>query len=194
MTILEWKLLRWLATPSVTPGTWPSAYPSWNGRYFYPKSDRIVKAANAIALRWIESGWLILTAEFPNDYHLSREAIALSAATPEPTWTPPLPVLADFDWTVLRALEYQAKRGWASPMRCGGTNGSGHSRALAKLTHHGYAWRRGFCSRPNVTGADSIPKPNLFKRGKGSHYFKITEAGVAALRQRAALKKSSRRA
>ncbi len=182
MTLLEWLLFQWMAKPYVQDPD-EHGYPCWDRGYFYPNSKDIVKEAHAIVKRWIKDGWMWQDSH--GNYRLTPEKRKLAATMPRPEWAAPAPApLTTFDWEVLGDLEAQSREGsaWATPMHCGGRNGSGHSASLAKLTHHGYTRRRSSLGGV-ASGVDSIPKPHLFKRAKGSNRFRITDEGRAALRK-----------
>lgn len=73
------------------------------------------------------------------------------------------------------------RRGWCRPMDCGGSNGSHHSKTLAKLVRLGFAISNREPGKP--IGGNQRPGID----------FKISPAGVERLAQMRAARKASRR-
>lgn len=194
LTLIEWKVLKYLLRPHTAGnnGTLPSF--TLNARGVYMSYSENLTADAKAALRSIAArGWTDVDGYGNNRVNAAGRA-AFDAHPEKPIWTPPAPPkLQDRDFDVLGSLDYLRRRepGWGTPLDCGGTNGSHHSASLVKLTRHGYAAAR---QRNNgrtdgVSGAAIIPEPHIFHKSKGSREFRITEAGIAALKGWAETKK-----
>ena len=190
LTLLEWKVLRYMARP-YAPGAETSAYypcalvtektvSLYPGRNFTSAAKRAVRAI-------FERGFL--EADAFGNLRLTATARAFAGTVEKPAWTPPSPpALQERDWETLRGLEF-ANRSlrtcgvdeWVAPLDCGGGDGTYHSASLAKLTHHGFAACRQIGSDSALTGPAIVPEPHLFHRSKGSRVFLITESGRKAL-------------
>ena len=112
-------------------------------------------------------------------YRLTEAGRAL-ALGPEPEFRYPAPpVIGEAEVELLRNLAHQPEH-YKTPYHCGGTNGSRTSVSLYKLVLNGYAEMLHHSLTP-VTGMAAYPKPRLFRRGKGSRRFRITQAGLKHL-------------
>jgi hypothetical protein len=192
LTLLEWKMLQWLAKPYGS-GTDDSSYPTFSledgePRYFSNEGRDFTTEACRTVLTFMERGWTKQHPEYQY-YRLNEAGRQAARELPRPDWKPPSPpALTDRDFQVLNELEsvnrprYSSHpRAWASPLDCGGSNGSHHSASLTKLVRHSLVELRGSGGRPNVIGDAIVPEPRLSKRAKGSRAFRITDAGVEAL-------------
>ena len=174
LTLLEWKLLQWMATP-FNKGTAYHCFhvhPSRKKPYFH---EDFVKGTENAAVTFIKRGWV--SADEYQNHRLNEAGLAAAKSEPRPQWKPPNPPpLEKRDTEVLRELAaFNRDHPWATPMWCGGRNGSHHSASLTKLTHHGLAECRKFGKV--VTGDEIFPEPSLTKRAKGSRVFRITAKG-----------------
>ena len=185
LTILEWKLLQWMAKPyGNPPASYIQSFRLIEGKLYAEKdfTSGVAKAAAAL----IERGWT-----WEDEYRNRRlNDLGMAAANelPKPVWKPPAPPkLEDRDWELLASLNYQNreasyKRAWVTPLECGGVNGSYHSVSLTKLVRHGYAeGRKGLTI---LTKTNIVPEPDLRARAKGSRSFRITDEGTKALRMK----------
>ena len=193
LTLVAWKLLRWMAKPCGDVSRGASVFHSFRiGNDKLPRFghfDRdINKSGRLAALELIDRGWVDDGDDFGNR-RLNEAGLNAAATLPRPAWSPPPPpALVARDWDVLHSLSSSCRtyakhlgdgRDWVSPLDCGGQNGSYHSASMVKLTRHGYAecraWGKILCGR------EIVPEPRLFHGGKGSRKFRITPAGRAAL-------------
>lgn len=178
--LIKWKLLQWLATPTVQNGRkYEHSFKMDDRRVYFSGNGEFTVEVERCA-RQIVSGGLTSKDEYGN--HTLDKAGYVAAEEPKPTWKiPGAPKLSGRDWDVLDELRAANRhRPWAAPLDCGGSNGSHHSGSLTKLTRHGYAE----CRRAGgeVVIGDGIElEPRLTLRPKGSRYFRITEAGLRAL-------------
>ena len=185
LTLIEWKMLKYLLTPFRAGGG--PALPSFKigprDVYLHP-GDNVTADAKA-ALRSIAlRGWTD-TDSYVNHRANEKGRAALSAHPDKPMWSPPAPPkLHERDFEVLGSLEGMVRccgTVWGTPLLCGGGSGSYHSASLVKLVQHGYASCRQRHGTVETTGAGIVSEPHIFRKSKGSREFKITDAGIAAL-------------
>jgi len=189
LTLLQWKLLRWMAKPYLTSNDGKDCFPSMSAkdgvfRWSNPNRDFTVDAYRA-ASTIRDRGWFDVDA-FGN-CRLNAAGHAAAAAEPVPSWSPPAPpALKSRDLSVLNSLAYSTsgrRAGqWVSPLSVGGQSGSHHSATLHLLVRHGLA----VCQKDYRRIYDStnvVVPPRLFKRAKGSCGYQITEAGLARVQE-----------
>lgn len=178
LTLIEWKLLQWMAKPREN-GCF-ECFSYRNGKVSFHRD--FTAPAKRAALKLLKAGWV--TADEFKSYRLNEAGKHAASTIPRPEWAPPKPpVLRDEDYYVLWSLERSLEdERWRTPLDCGGTNGSHHSASLVKLVQHGFAEcrQRGIHSSI-VCGPKITPEPRLAARGKGSREFRITPAGMNAL-------------
>lgn len=186
LTLLEWKLVRWMAQQPEVHSLGVSGQRVALNAQREPTADARRAARSLIAKR---PAWFAVNTTFWV-YRLNEVGQQAFAAEPRPAWHPPAPpALTAGDWEVLGELRVavdnlqQFGEGWARTMDCGGSDGSGHSAQLVKLVRHGYAESRQVGGAIVQSGAHAVPEPQVFQRPKGSRQWRITPAGRAALAQ-----------
>jgi hypothetical protein len=153
-------------------------------------NDNITLAAKKTCHSLVRRGWAERKPGPYPLYELNAEGMEMARTLPEPEWTPPpslLKVPDEEDWQILCSLahfkehEERIHEVGARPMDVGGHDGSDHSGRLFRLACLGLvelkfmvAWR---------SGPEVYPKPRLGKGGRGSRRFRITEAGMEAVRE-----------
>jgi len=197
LTFIQWKFLRWMAEPYGHPPYDASSCQSFLLDRGHPYlGENMTLDARRAATTCIARGWVWVDAY--GNHRLNDAGRAAAATIPEPAWSPPPPPrLRDRDFEVLGALESANRtsrypRAWAASLDCGGMNGSYHSASLKKLARHGYAECRQRGSRDSTSAAAVISRPSLWKRGKGSLEYRITDAGVAAYETWAGARRAAR--
>lgn len=149
--------------------------------YFH--ADFVAGAVPA-AKTLISRGWIKVD-EF-NNHRLNDVGLEAAKTEPKPIWKPPAaPTATKEDLQVLAELESCCRsRKWATPLDCGGRNGSNHSAILTRLTRMGFARCRKSMSfnMKTLTGDEIVPEPTLMKKPKGSRAFQITESGKTILK------------
>lgn len=178
MTLLEWKLLQFLAKPCEDdPEKLENCFTlSPDGRVYFTGWGEFNAETKKAARRIAERGWS--SADKYGHHRLNKEGLQ-AARAPRPVWSAPAPApLSLSDRNNLRALIWHRDRGreWVTPLDCGGENGSHHSASLAKLVRHGFA--ECLKSGKILTAETIIPEPRLTKRAKGSRRFRATDKGV----------------
>ena len=161
--------------------SYPGFHASGLHDLWFPR-EYVAGTKKALTELWLRD-WLWAD-EFKNR-RLNKAGLQAAKEIPKPEWHPPkAPILTESDFTVLRSLEWETgsreNDRWATPMDCGGTDGSNHSASLTKLTRCGLAE----CKKGSkiVSGVEIVLEPSLFKKAKGSRYFRITDSGRAVLR------------
>ncbi len=183
LTLLQWKILRYLLReePLMDKGD-----DSWRWFEFtcdrlsfcYCNGNKLVTAETTAAGRGLIKTPYVeaKTDEYRTSYHITAAGRAVFAAG-EPLFTVPRPPpLRVIEREVLRCLVGYPDR-WMAPLELGGRNGSQHSEAAYRLTLHGLAEMRKN-GGDVVTGDAAYPRPQLFRRGKGSRKFRVTKAGI----------------
>jgi hypothetical protein len=101
--------------------------------------------------------------------------------TPERITDRDLETLGELEAASRSHAEHGFRRGWCRPMDCGGSNGSHHSKTLAKLVRLGWA----ISSREPGKSVGGNSRPGID--------FKISPAGAERLAQWRTAKRSSKR-
>ena len=187
LTIIEWKLLQWMAKPldrgdyrSFLVGITKHQDGSESTQVYFHTFSPFTKEAERAALSLKERGWMEVD-EFGN-HRLNETGLAAAASTPKPEWKPPAPPaqLTKRELDVLSELEGACRDGsWVTAMFCGGSTSSHHAATLTKLVRCGYA--EASKNGTILTKDTIIPEPRLEKRAKGSRKFRITVAGKRLL-------------
>jgi len=166
LSLIEWQLLKFFIENAQEDGR---CCRICNDQTFDPFGKRgrsyFTKHFHVAAISLLQKDLIVIhsVTEWGSDYKVADGVIL-----PEkPIWKPrSLPKLQPRDLEVLKSLEDNR---WYALMDVGGQNGTHHSRSLQKLVAHGFAVERNGRIFPHP--------PSIYKRSKGSCYFKITKAG-----------------
>jgi hypothetical protein len=179
LSLLEWKLLVWLATPYGHHNDAYRAFRLIEGKARFHEEIKADAARSALGL--IARGWTTKPDEFGNIW-LNEDGLNAAKTLVKPAWEPPPPApLEARDWDVLDELGARQAWDWVAPMDCGGTDGSHHSASLTRLTRHGFAECRKGGTDKVYCGSQIVREPRLFQAAKGSREFRITPEGIHAL-------------
>jgi hypothetical protein len=177
LSLLEWKLLQWLKEDR-------RSYTVGEGRAYLHNtgSGKPTRETEKLAIRFVKLG--LTEPDLFGNMRLSdagRRALEL----PRPEWKiPELPKIDDHDLDILNECAYASRSGrWVSPLDCGGSNRSEHSSVLKKLARHGLVEIRETGKPTGKTGDAILREPSLWRRGKGSLYYRATDAGRERLAQ-----------
>jgi hypothetical protein len=180
LTLLEWKLLQWMATPYGLHNDSFCSFLIVTGKARF--CERLKVGARKAAMKLVALGYTSEPDRFGN-IRLNEKGIEVARVAPKPAWRAPKPsAMAPRDWDVLNALRAANREiPWARPLDCEGSDGSFHSASLVKLTHHGYAECRQRGGERILCRDEIVPMPRLFPTGRGSRCFRITPDGIHAL-------------
>lgn len=175
LTLLEWKLLRWMAGDhgsDVVP-----TFIIHRGLPHFFGQDFTVETARA-ALSLISRGWTERRGALHAHYRLNADGQHAAATIAEPAWSPPpAPALTVGDISVLRALADMSgsERRWVP--------GPHPSVRLLRLVQSGLVECRARDGGEILSVADVCPPPSLSRPPRVARVYRVTERGLSRQNQ-----------